>query len=845
MLGVSVDELRATGNARNARMVEESPTYEERTDQPMASVLMDDESAHAPEINEGVATVMQGAATAARSAVGNWQKVKNVAKSVFDPLANLPNTLDYLIMRYRLVGRIDELEREAKGFHDRMKKATREQSRAIFEYLTTRGAAVPNLPPDLRDVAITVKQRIKDIGRELSDPSVGILSPQSVAMYEDQYLPRLYMKYLLEEKGFISTGPRMGMMQYAKGRTGVDEETRVALGEVKDPGFASFAALYRPQRDMAVLKFLKGIAEASDKDWVYPNQLVEWKGTRVTAFWLADEANNIRERMLFEKDPARKATMARVADQMQQLAVDNVGDIPPKGYKRLPKSNRYGALKGLAVREEIYNDLISLSGFDPDPNLVDKLFGDKNSALAKGTQFWKMSKTILNPPTQVRQIISNAVMLNLSGVPLHKVAKRMLQAIDAIKNDTEVWRKAKEYGIEGGGFNENELREATNLLREYLAENTTGIMNPRKLMNVLAKVTDKAGAFYQYTDKVFKVAKIIDEVERKGINRMPNGDAKERAYAEAALQGHKWFFDYSLVHRSIKSLRTMPFGAPFITYYYKALPLMVEVAMNPRTAGRFLPYVALMAAMPALVASMYDVDDDDVEKLKLALSDKLREKPNMIVFPFKDQNDNWQFLDWGYFFPWSMFVDTGMAIAKGDVVGALGTVGALTSPALSLASAIKTNVDPFTGREIINQYDPPNEKMKSLLSYVNSLLMPPIVTSYGAFGKAIEAATNSGVNRYGEPNMDAIQITARALGFNFYPVVPELQRARNIKRMDYEIQMVKSNMTQSLKDKSLTPEKRASRREDFVAELKRRREARNKYIQDSAIPVELSSRAGR
>jgi hypothetical protein len=809
----------------------------------MASVLMDDESAHAPEISEGVATVMQGANTAARSAVSNWQKVKTVAKSAFDPLAKLPNTLDYLVMRYRLVGRIDELEDEAKGFHDTMKKATKEQSEAIFEYLTTRGAAVPNLPAELRDVAVTVKRRIKEIGIELSDPRVGILSPQSVAMYEDKYLPRLYMKYLLEEKGLISTGPRMGLMEYARQRTDVDAETRVALGEVKDPGFASFAALYRPQRDIAVMKFLKGIAEASDKDWVYPNQLIEWKGTRVTAFWLADEANNIRERMLFEPDAAKKATMARVADDMQRLAADNVGEVPPQNYKRLPKSNRYGALKGLAVREEIYNDLISIGGFDPDPNLVDKIFGDKNSALAKGTQFWKMSKTILNPPTQIRQIISNGVMLNLSGVPLHKVGKRLVQAIDAIRNDGEIYRKAKEYGIRGGGFSENELREGINLLREYLADNSTGIMNPKILMNIAAKVTGKAGDFYQFVDQVFKVAKIIDEVERKGISRMPNGAAKERAYAEAALQGHKWFFDYSLVHRGIKSLRTMPFGAPFITYYYKALPLIVEVATNPRTAMRFAPYIALMAAMPAMVASMYDVDDEDVDKLKMSLSEKLREKPNMLIFPFKDQNGNWQFLDWGYFFPWAMFVDTGRALAKGDVVGALGTVGALTSPALSLASAIKTNVDPFTGRQIINEYDPPKEKMMSFLSYVNSLVMPPIVTSYGAFGKAIEAATNSGVNRYGEPNMDAIQITARAIGFNFYPVVPELQRARNIKRMDYEIQMVQSNMTQSLKDKSLTPEKRASRREDFVAELKRRRDARNKYIRDSAIPAALSSRA--
>jgi hypothetical protein len=46
-----------------------------------------------------------------------------------------------------------------------------------------------------------------------------------------------------------------------------------------------------------------------------------------------------------------------------------------------------------------------------------------------------------------------------------------------------------------------------------------------------------------------------------------------------------------------------------------------------------------------------------------------------------------------------------------------------------------------------------------------------------------------------------------------------------------------------MKDRSLTPEKRASLREDFNAELKRRREARNKYIQDSALPIEFSRRA--
>jgi hypothetical protein len=490
----------------------------------------------------------------------------------------------------------------------------------------------------------------------------------------------------------------------------------------------------------------------------------------------------------------------------------------------------------MVVRQEIYDDIVGSAEINPDANFIDRTFGDRNSTLAKGTAFWKMTKTILNPPTQVRNFISNAVMLNLSGVSPFMVGPRMLQAMKEMRTNGPAWQLAKKYGVKGAGFGDNELKIAQDIMEEYLSNNKTGIMNPALIGRMFATIATKAGNAYQWSEHVFKTAKIIDELEKNNVSSIRDKAARERAEGEAALEGHKWFFDYSLVPPGIKSLRTMPFGAPFITYYYKALPLMVEVLSNPRTAMRFAPYIAMQMAMPALVASMYDADDDDVDKIKMSLSEHLRENGSLNILPFKDQNNNWQFLDWGYFFPWQMFVNTAQSLTKGDVAGALSGVGALSSPALSAVTAIKTNIDPFTGREIINKADPPHEQMMSFLKYIAQLALPPFVTETGAAGKAYETLTNSGVNRYGEPNQDAIQIGARLIGLNIYPVVPEMQRARNIGVMQRDLNDVIGRMNMMASDQSIPEDERETKLESYREEIQKRAAALTKYAEDSDVP---------
>ena len=79
------------------------------------------------------------------------------------------------------------------------------------------------------------------------------------------------------------------------------------------------------------------------------------------------------------------------------------------------------------------------------------------------------------------------------------------------------------------------------------------------------------------------MVKIIDAMEREG---MTEGQAV--AAAQEAL------FDYSLVPNLVRSLRTRPIGAPFITFYYKAFPAVAKGAIkHPGKMAKYLiiPYL--------------------------------------------------------------------------------------------------------------------------------------------------------------------------------------------------------------------------------------------------------------
>ena len=275
------------------------------------------------------------------------------------------------------------------------------------------------------------------------------MTQASLDKYGDQYLPRKYLKYLLSDNDFkkISAGGANTKLDldYLKKRKDIPKGIReLILGEVKDPAFLASAAITSPLRDMAMLDWLESIAIEGLKEgrgWVLPSTLVKFdtvkmmkqlagdntelinqlqlfdtKDTLVSGHWLMNEADRI-EQMINEHmvlDTEKERIVRRLIDEMKKSGGKITGEIIPKNYVRVPKGRKYGKLSGMAVRKEIFQDIWGATGssFDVDDNgnitmsTAEKLLGT-GGGFEQYNRFWKWSKVSANPPSWVRNFISN------------------------------------------------------------------------------------------------------------------------------------------------------------------------------------------------------------------------------------------------------------------------------------------------------------------------------------------------------------------------------------------------------------------------------------------------------
>jgi hypothetical protein len=318
--------------------------------------------------------------------------------------------------------------------------------------------------------------------------------------------------------------------------------------------------------------------------------------------------------------------------------------------------------------------------------------------------------------------------------------------------------------------------------------------------------------------------KIIDDMS-KGIDE-----------STAALNAQKTLFDYSLVPQSVRYLRNAPVGMPFITYYYKVLPNLLETAI--RYPERYAPYVAVPLGMHALLAQYKGVTMEDFNKLKESLPNYLRDRGNALALPVKDNQGRWQFLDFSYFLPYSMFVGIAKDVKDLNVQKFFSDTGIFGAPLSQLIAAVLNNKDPFSQREIVNKFDPPEKQIADSMLYLYRMAAPTWLTDIGFAGK-LKELIDKDVNRYGDPKITMTQTLGRLFGVNIYPIDPKKSRAENIKLMKNEITGIKARRTRILKDKNLEQEERKKLNEKYLDILKKRTEQLKKYIEESKIPKEL------
>jgi len=814
----------------------------------------------ADNVKGNVRAALDAAATVANTykAVGIGRSTWQSIHKFFDPMAIVGAREILMKGRYAARGEATVGENLAKNIFDIFQEATKPEQDIIYKYLTTRGAS-PDMLPDrnvkfkiretiflgrrkgkgtgrqiraanLKDQAIEVKDMIEALGKELVSKGLVPSFEERFESLRGEYLPKMYLRYVLGDKyRRLGGGMKPSPLDYMKVRELHSEwMAKVLYGEIKDPGFLASKYIGTVTHDLAMVNYLNFIvSDPANQGWVLPRGLVTWRGQSRSIYWLEAESTDLINRADIQEktEPDLARQMREMAAEMRALsrkAEPDVAGYDMKSYRQLPDHPRFAGARGLYIKKEIYDDVEGWAGPTGEQPVIAEIFSRQGwGGLLQRT--FKYRSVIANPPTLVRNIGSNTMLLHTSGVSMFQIPRVLHKAMSEILNDGKYYRIAQEHGIETTSFAHEELRAID---REFAKlESGADLMAKFKLFLSDANV---GGRFYQKSEVVFKLAKLIDGMENKKLNA-----------ADAALEAQEAILDYSLVSPSVRFLRSVPFGAPFITFQIKVLPqLLKNLRKHPLS---FAPYVALPYIMAGIFAGANDVDDDDVKKLKQHLGEWARDRSGIHFLPSKDENGKWVALDIGYMLPWTAWYETANDMYKMEFSDAWQGTGFFSGP-VDILKGWESNVDPFTRQPIWNDLDPPQQQYQDILIFIASYMVPPFMNPRGRAGgvttgggpavKLLMAAGlkdgNIGVD--GLPKYTIASSIMAMFGFNTYTLDPSTQLARNLKWMTSDLNKTKARLLQLIKDPGISEDKRQQLIDEYIAHMQNKMTEIQEYV---------------
>jgi hypothetical protein len=396
----------------------------------------------------------------------------------------------------------------------------------------------------------------------------------------------------------------------------------------------------------------------------------------------------------------------------------------PEGFRPMPVSEHYGKLSGAMVRKPVYDDIVPLVR-----GLVDPTSGW--SKIIKGfetaTTAFKVSKVPLNPPTIIRNMISNLFQMNMSGIPFGEVPFVWGRGINSFFTKDKFYRQFERYGGYHTNFTVAELGEIKSAFAEVIQQQRKGKWRGYWPLDVAVKLAK----YYGRIDDIAKLSIYRHAVTRRGMSP-----------GRAAVHSMRWGMDYSLAPPTVKGARRTVI--PFISYQYKIAPLIWEsLRKRPWVIAKFaaIPWLAIKAA-----AYKYDWSDKDVERVQKELAERTRHKDNFIIVPFKDDRGRIKFMNVEYYFPWGQIQSFLADVSKADAMEAkdafpLGGWWANIIGVWTTRQRGKPPVDPFSGLNIFSRFDAPHIKTAKFSWWSTKLFAPGAFTEYGALGHTKRAIT--------------------------------------------------------------------------------------------------------
>ena len=826
----------------------------ERTPKILPSEIAEYTKANTEAVKQ-IAESGQGAATKAAS--DTFARGFGALKEFFDPLSRVSDIKSFLMLRNLMHGEITLSHELADGLNKRLAKASMDDSNAAFEFMTKANADPTKIKDaNVRAAAIEAKEKIKELGQRLVD--AGLLPESSFQNYVDRYLPRLYLYNELTNRGLKTPMAGKSRMEFLMARDeSLSKEERDILGEIRDPAYLTYVALSRPARDLAMIDFLNKLVafspEKGQAPWVAADQFVEWRGRKVSPYMLKNMAQEMREHIAPEaglRDKDQAAVIIKESYAMDQIADKAISDfkqakIDLTNYSKMPEDKRYGPLAGAWVQKGIYNDLVGTFipvGKENRP-FIERIFGDEHSTINKIGSQWKLFKTTLNIPTQATNVISNVFALHtFGGVPLHKIPGYIMKSLSEMSANSKNWQEAKKFGITGGTMSSAELRGALDRLKQFNRKHSseTTPFSAFTMARILyGELTGKAGDLYQKSEVIFKFAKYLHGIEDEKL-----------APSEAVNSANDTLFDYSLVNRNIRYLRNTPLGLPFVTYYYKALPMFIKTAVEHPL--RFAPYVALAYALPAGTMAALNMSQEELDAMRKSLPEYIRNNGSLHFLPYRDKNGNIAYADISGYFPWSSFTDPFVAMYRSggnpmELAKGLGRLVTPSGPMIAAINAIGSGTDPLTNKPIMDPRDTPTNQAIDMFNYIANQAIPPMLNvdfrnpsqGGGAITKMYNSMFDNGTGKQkkGTPTPDMFESTMSLFGLRMMPEQADLQRALNIGYMQNEINRIKSFQSIIGKDQSLSVEQRQAKIKDLTDTILSKSKDLQQYVADTQAAV--------
>src|SRR3990167_1060387 len=482
--------------------------------------------------------------------------------------------------------------------------------------------------------------------------------------------------------------------------------------------------------------------------------------------------------------PATKGLLQlKITEARQQFFKDIAklsSDAPRPGWIQMSDDKTLGDLAGKFLPAAEYRSIAEIRRI---PSEAEKIY-------SKALTTWKTFKTAYNPATIARNDLTNFFVLNpLGGVGPHRL-DIYAQTANEIYTKGSYYQMARKEGLEISTQSAAELADEAS--RYYRANK--GIVS-----QFFGKISDfhaMVKGFYGSQDKFFKLANFIKGVSEDGLTP-----------TQALRRANFYLVDYSEVPELIAWMRKSPLGAPFISFTY----------------GVSKPLAKTLLERPDKLSACYKIlrDVQMFNPLGETPAERQRETdvlPDWIAsgtflrLHFKDKVSRSQYLDMQYILPFNIIETSGVfkGLPRSIQPG---------TPFVTITSAVLTNKDSFTGKELWKDTDTSEEQAQKILLYMTKQIIPSTFPGGYSFQKVVDLIKGRpDVNGYVR---EMLPVLLDVLGgVKAQPIDPTIEAQRRALEKGKRLKELKSELLKIIVNKKLFPEERVEQQKEIMEKIK-------------------------